>query len=384
MTVNQGSTTTRNFPDVALTADNVYVIADGGFGYRGVGGTSCAAPLWAGFTALVNQQAANASHAPVGFINPAIYAIAQGANYANCFHDITTGNNTWSGSPTLFFAVPGYDLCTGLGTPNGINLINALVTAGGSSFTHISPPPPPYGTTLAVLNGGNPNGTWELFVQDNVNFDSGTNYNGWILTLTTASPVGEAGDLEVSMTSSITNVLVGSDFDYVIGVTNHGPSTSSNVVVSDTLPLNFTLITNNQPDSVTHNGFNLIWNVGTLANGAGAQLTLTVQPNSPGTNILNFAIVNSTTPDPNPAEDVASVSVNVSAAQPPQIGNIMISNGKFILSITNPAVSTIIQATTNLTSANWIPIYTNMPPFSFTDLNTSVYPYRFYRALFGQ
>jgi len=154
--------------------------------------------------------------------------------------------------------------------------------------------------------------------------------------------------------------------------------------VSDTLPLNFTLITNNQPDSVTHNGFNLIWNVGTLANGAGAQLTLTVQPNSPGTNILNFAIVNSTTPDPNPAEDVASVSVNVSAAQPPQIGNIMISNGKFILSITNPAVSTIIQATTNLTSANWIPIYTNMPPFSFTDLNTSVYPYRFYRALFGQ
>ena len=56
MTANQGSTTMRNMPDVALTADNVYVRADGR-DYN-VGGTSCAAPLWAGFTALVNQQAA--------------------------------------------------------------------------------------------------------------------------------------------------------------------------------------------------------------------------------------------------------------------------------------------------------------------------------------
>jgi hypothetical protein len=187
MTLNQGSTTNRNFPDVALTADNVYVVADGGVGYNGVGGTSCAAPLWAGFTALVNQQATNNGLAAVGFINPAIYAIAKGANYSACFHDITTGNNTWSGSPTLFYAVSGYDLCTGLGTPN-TNLISALAGTGGSTFTHISPPPPPYGTALSALNGGNPNGTWELFVQDDVIEDSGTNYNGWILTLTTARP----------------------------------------------------------------------------------------------------------------------------------------------------------------------------------------------------
>ena len=82
-----------------------------------MGGTSCAAPLWAAFTALVNQQAAAASQPPVGFLNPALYAIGKGANYTTCFHDITTGNNTWSGSPNLFFAVPGYDLCTGWGTP---------------------------------------------------------------------------------------------------------------------------------------------------------------------------------------------------------------------------------------------------------------------------
>ena len=127
MTTNQGSTTMRNMPDVALTADNIFIVADNGQ-QEDVGGTSAATPLWAGFTALVNQQAVAASLPTVGFLNPALYTIGKGADYANCFHDITTGNNTWSGSPNLFFAVPGYDLCTGWGTPAGTNLINALAS----------------------------------------------------------------------------------------------------------------------------------------------------------------------------------------------------------------------------------------------------------------
>ena len=90
------------------------------------GGTSCAAPLWAGFTALVNQQAAAAGQATVGFLNPALYAIGKGASYTSNFHDITTGNNFSSSSPSKFSAVAGYDLCTGWGTPNGTNLINAF------------------------------------------------------------------------------------------------------------------------------------------------------------------------------------------------------------------------------------------------------------------
>ncbi len=122
-----GSTSFRNIPDVALTADNIFV--DYGNGVTGAfGGTSCAAPLWAGFTALVNQRTAAAGQPPVGFINPAIYAIAAGQGYAACFHDVTTGSNTWSSSPNLFYATNGYDLCTGLGTPAGQNLINALAS----------------------------------------------------------------------------------------------------------------------------------------------------------------------------------------------------------------------------------------------------------------
>ena len=93
MTANQGSTTLRNVPDVALTADGIYIIADNGTGYS-IGGTSAAAPLWAGYTALINQQAVFSGTPTVGFLNPAIYAIGKGANYTLNFHDITTGNNT--------------------------------------------------------------------------------------------------------------------------------------------------------------------------------------------------------------------------------------------------------------------------------------------------
>jgi subtilase family serine protease len=138
-----GSSKQRNIPDVALTADNVFV--DYGNGSRAVfGGTSCAAPLWAGFTALANQQAAASGKPVVGFINPAIYAIAAASSYATCFHDVTSGNNTWPGSPTSFYANNGYDLCTGLGTPAGQGLINALTG---------SPPSGSGALTIAPLSG---------------------------------------------------------------------------------------------------------------------------------------------------------------------------------------------------------------------------------------
>ncbi|PWU17641.1 MAG: hypothetical protein C5B50_11005, partial [Verrucomicrobia bacterium] len=127
MVSNQGSTTFRNVPDVALTAENVFVFFGSGQ-YGGFGGTSCAAPLWAGFTALINQQAAAAAQGSVGFLNPALYALGRGVGYASSFHDITNGNNTSSSSPNQFYAVAGYDLCTGWGTPSGSNLINALTT----------------------------------------------------------------------------------------------------------------------------------------------------------------------------------------------------------------------------------------------------------------
>jgi uncharacterized repeat protein (TIGR01451 family) len=125
MAANQGSTTMRNTPDVAMTAENVYVRANGVD--QTVGGTSCAAPLWAGFAALINQQAAKFGKPSIGFVNPVMYAMGARSNYSAVFHDITTGDNTSSSSPTSFYAEPGYDLCTGWGTPAGQTLINQFV-----------------------------------------------------------------------------------------------------------------------------------------------------------------------------------------------------------------------------------------------------------------
>ncbi len=125
MTNNAGSTVWRNVPDVAMVADLIYVNYNNGSS-GSFSGTSCSAPLWAGFCALVNQQSLASGGGVVGFINPAIYALATTTNYTPCFHDTVGGNNIGTNTPNLYKAAAGFDLCTGLGSPRGTNLINAL------------------------------------------------------------------------------------------------------------------------------------------------------------------------------------------------------------------------------------------------------------------
>ena len=383
MTANKGSTTMRNIPDVALTADNIYIWADGA-PFSDEGGTSAAAPLWAGFMALVNQQTALNGKSPIGFINPAIYSLAQGVTYTNLFHDIVTGNNTSPFSPSLFYAVPGYDLCTGLGTPNGANLINALAATNSGGFTnpitHISPPPPPYGTKLAALSGGNPNGTWELFVQDNVLFDSGTNYNGWILTLTTANPVGQSADLALGPPAYSVTVAPGSNYTFSITITNCGPSTSSNVIVQDILPNGFQYVAAT-PSATTVNDLLVTWALGNFNPNTGAQLTVTAKAPSYAQNGLqNYASPSSDTPDPNPADGSAIVYVSVGATQ--LSGSFVSASGTFHLTVNGQSGQEyIVQASTNLFL--WVPVYTNFSSFTYIDSGASNYFDRFYRVVTG-
>ena len=120
---NKGSTTLRNGPDVSANANfTFYVCADQTTcTANDYGGTSFAAPMWAGYIALVNQQLKTNGFSTIGFINPYIYGFGVSSSYGTDFHDITSGK---SGS---FSAVTGYDLVTGWGSPNGQGLINALV-----------------------------------------------------------------------------------------------------------------------------------------------------------------------------------------------------------------------------------------------------------------
>ena len=119
-TANAGSTILRNVPDIAGDANTDNVICAGGRCDGGWGGTSFASPIWAGFIALANEQAAANGEPTVGFLNPTLYALARRPWYARTLHDETIGKSG------RYQAVPGYDLVTGLGSPSGRALIDAL------------------------------------------------------------------------------------------------------------------------------------------------------------------------------------------------------------------------------------------------------------------
>jgi subtilase family serine protease len=101
---------TRGVPDVSLDADpeSGYDVVVGGT-VETIGGTSASAPSWQGIWARVNG-----AHAGLGFAGPVLYS----AEPTSAFHDITVGANG------AYTAGPGYDLVTGLGTPDIAKLVS--------------------------------------------------------------------------------------------------------------------------------------------------------------------------------------------------------------------------------------------------------------------
>jgi len=155
------SNTYRNGPDVAANANfTFYVCADQSACTANMwGGTSFAAPMWAGYLALVNQQAVAESKPTLGFINPALYDIGLSSSYDADFHDITTGSN---GDP----ATTGYDLATGWGSPNGSGLVSGLITSVNAPGFGLTASP----TAVSVTQGGS--GTSTISSTGTNGFDS--------------------------------------------------------------------------------------------------------------------------------------------------------------------------------------------------------------------
>ncbi len=124
---NKGSTTLRNDPDISAEANFDNPTVSNGKFETGYGGTSFAAPRWAGLLALANQKSVAGGKGTLGFVNTAIYSLGLGAGHSSQFHDITSGSNPpQAGSGAGFKAVAGFDLVTGWGSPQGAALINAL------------------------------------------------------------------------------------------------------------------------------------------------------------------------------------------------------------------------------------------------------------------
>ena len=271
MISNHGSTTLRNVPDVALTGDNVFVTYGNGVS-GAVGGTSCAAPLWAGFMALVNQQAAASGQAPAGFINPAVYTIAKSSLYNSCFNDTTAGNNFNASSPANFPAVAGFDLCTGWGTPNGTNLINALLS-----------PPPPLLLTLPVsrnvTNGAN--------VTFTASASSATPFGySWLFNGTNLSDGGNISGA-ASNILSLTPATTSNSGSYQLVVTNAAGAATSVAVLN----VGFVPALSVQPASQT----SLTGSSATFAGTAGGSSPLAFRWRRNGNNLANGAVYSGVT-----------------------------------------------------------------------------------------
>jgi kumamolisin len=118
VSVNPSHFKGRGVPDVSGDADpstGYQIYVDGRSAV--FGGTSAVAPLWAALVALMNAQTGKA----MGFLNPPLYADSPGTN---ALHDITSGNNG------AYQAGTGWDACSGLGSPNGQQLLARLASIG--------------------------------------------------------------------------------------------------------------------------------------------------------------------------------------------------------------------------------------------------------------
>jgi kumamolisin len=240
---NKGSTTYRNGPDVSANSDfTFYVCADQtACTANSYGGTSFAAPMWAGYMALVNQQASQNGNAPLGFINPAIYSIGVGTGYGADFHDVTSGT---SGS---YSAVTGYDLVTGWGSPNG-GLIDALAGAPTSGNFTISASP----TSASVAQGAKGTSTITTTVSGGFNSAISLSASGQPTGVTVGfNPTSFLAPGSGTSTMTMAVASTTSTGTYTITITGAGGGTTHTATVSLTVtPLGAFTITAS-PNSFT-------------------------------------------------------------------------------------------------------------------------------------
>jgi subtilase family serine protease len=348
---NKGSTTLRNGPDVAGNANfTYYVCADQTTcTANDYGGTSFAAPMWAGYVALANQQAA-ANGKTIGYINPNLYPAALTSSYGTYLHDIT------SGSCGTYSAITGYDLCTGWGSPNTTGMINLLAGSSSTSpsFTLSASP-----SSVSVTQGAS--GTSTITVTDVGGFSGsvtlaasglpsgvtatfGTNPTTSTSTLTltasstatagtaTVTITGTSGSLTATTTVSLTvNTAASPNFTIAASPTslsvNQGASGTSTITVTSQNGFDSatTLSASGLPSGVTAS---FSTNPVTPASGGSATSTLTLTASSSAT--VGTATVTITGTSGSTTHS-ATISLTVSSTSSTKNFTISMSPSSFVL-----------------------------------------------------
>jgi kumamolisin len=285
---NKGSATLRNGPDVSANANfTFYTCADQTTCLANqYGGTSFAAPMWAGYIALVNQQLAMNSQPGIGFINPTIYAQNVTSSYGADFHDITSGA---SGS---YSAVTGYDLVTGWGSPNA-GLISALTgTSTQTPAFTISASP----TSVSVAQGSSGSSTITTAVSGGFNSSVALSASGAPTGVTVGfSPGSISAPGSGSSTVTFTVASTTATGTYPITITGTGNGQMQTTTVSLTVTAGVTAgfsvsaspttitVSRNSSGNVTitaaaTGGFSS--SIGLSASGQGGNQTVTFSPSS--------------------------------------------------------------------------------------------------------
>jgi hypothetical protein len=392
---NGGSTSYRNIPDVSAEANTDNYFCANGSCQGGIGGTSLAAPRWAAFVALIDQQAtANATLAganpTLGFLNPVIYPLGQGSSYGDVFHDITSGNNETStactvGSPGClpdghvgFDATTGFDIVTGWGSLNGPSTFNTLFPpTTNANFSMAASP-----ATLSLTPGDSK--TSSISISDLHGFNAATNLSvvipgsgtpsyapaGLSATLSASSIAAGAGS--VTLTVSTTSSTPGGT--YVVAVVGTSGNLTQTAYVTVELPafvgLNATPaggISLNQSGTATAtisatviNGFNS--SISLAATGLPSGVTASLTPVNATTTTVTFTA--SSTAALTGAGKPFAVTITGSAA-----GSASQSTG--INLFVNPAASGGAGTTVDLSSAfNIYGFYDDANESSITSTNS--------------
>jgi kumamolisin len=309
---NKGSTTYRNGPDVSANANfTYYVCADQTTCTANeYGGTSFAAPLWAAYIALANQQALlNGATSTVGFINPTLYSIGStgGANYAADFHDITSGK---SGS---YSAVTGYDLVTGWGSMNGTALITALTGPPTPNFTISASP-----NSVTVIQGNN--GTSTISTTAVNGFDSAIGLSATGLPANVTAGFSNSGSIAAPGTgTSLLTLTVASNATpgtypiTITGTQTTGGTTANSTTVTLTVTApNFTISASPASVSVVQGNAGTSTISTAIVNGLNSTITLSatglpanvtagfgvnpIAAPGTGTSLVTFTVASNATP----------------------------------------------------------------------------------------
>jgi uncharacterized repeat protein (TIGR01451 family) len=207
--------------------------------------------------------------------------------------------------------------------PDGLRITNGLSYRPANYGVLVDPFPglipengPWTNTSLASLNGINPNGVWSLFIVDDGSGDDGAIASGWSLNIQSSGAVIPGADLSVTVTDSPDPVALGGTVVYTIAVTNHGPGVAHSAMLTNIMPPEANFITASGPFSYSQNGNVLSGSLGSIPMGSGVAVMVTMTaPNTP--TLLTFdSTVGSGAEDLNMGNNHASIKTSVNNAIP--------------------------------------------------------------------